>query len=177
MTALRICPLQALAHDISAFRPNYVISISDDDETRRTAAHILAMAGVAHYDLQFHDIDRVLPGFTGASVPMMRNLLAALDRDLPEAPVRLLVHCHAGLSRSPAVAMIALAHFRARQGAFDDRAALEVVSTVYEACPQAIPNKRVMRIGQKLFGAEGALMAHEARALSPRETVHAGAIW
>lgn len=177
MTALRICPLQALAHEVSAFRPDYVLSISDDDETRRTSGHILAVAGVPHYDLQFHDIDRVLPGFTGASVPMMRDMLAAVDSDLPEAPTRLLVHCHAGLSRSPAVAMLALAHFLAAGGVFDGRTALEIAAKVFAACPQVIPNARVIRIGRKLFGPNGALMAREPWARDARDAVHAKAIW
>jgi predicted protein tyrosine phosphatase len=178
---LNIAPIFALDAEIARFNPDYVISITDprSGDAERIAA-LLARTGTPYTGLAFHDIDKVIEPFIAPSLPAFRDMCQALDRDLPETPGRLLVHCHAGLSRSPAVAMIALAHFAQRDGDLNEEVAREIAREVFKAQPLAIPNKRILRMGTSLFGAQARVMAEEAKTLQAsysRSPVEPADLW
>jgi predicted protein tyrosine phosphatase len=87
-------------------------------------------------------------------------------RKLPkDRPVRLLVHCHAGVSRSTAAAILLLAQ---RDPARDPG---DIVDEIVRRRPQAWPNLRIVEIGDRLLGRRGALV--EAARRRYREVVAA----
>jgi predicted protein tyrosine phosphatase len=121
--------------------------------------------------LHFHDVIEPLPGWI-APERWDVELLLAFGRDLgavePEAgedPTypHLLVHCHAGVSRSTAAAILILAQRDPGQPA--EHAMLQVV----RQRPRAWPNLRMIEFGDELLGRGGeivtAVRAHYRRAL------------
>ena len=82
--------------------------------------------------------------------------LLAFGRDLiaePRADAHLLVHCHAGISRSTASMMLVLAQ------ALPDRPAAEIVAEVLRIRSKTWPNLRVIEIGDAMLGLGGTLVA------------------
>src|SRR3546814_16228451 len=77
-----------------------------------------------------------------------RNLL----RDPPPS-AHVLVHCHAGMSRSTAAMTLLLAQARS------DRPAADALAEVVRIRPHAWPNLRVVESGDDLPGPNGALFA------------------
>ncbi len=107
--------------------------------------------------LHFHDVIEPLPG----RIPPERwdvDLLLAFGRDVTDAPGRaggshLLVHCHAGLSRSTAAAILILAQ------RYADRPANEALAEVARLRPRAWPNLRMLELGDAALGRNGEIVA------------------
>jgi predicted protein tyrosine phosphatase len=111
--------------------------------------------------LNFHDVIEPVPGWI-APERWDVELLLAFTRNFsdvaretgaqwPES--HLLLHCHAGLSRSTAAAILVLAqHDPARP-------AHEVVGQVIRLRPRAWPNLRILEIGDALLGRDGEIVA------------------
>jgi predicted protein tyrosine phosphatase len=68
----------------------------------------------------------------------------------------LLIHCHAGVSRSTAAAALILAQAR------PDRSAREVLDAVAQLRPRAWPNLRMLEFGDDLLGRSGEIVAAAA---------------
>jgi predicted protein tyrosine phosphatase len=80
----------------------------------------------------------------------------AFGRDLmaePPSQRHLLVHCHAGISRSTASMMLILAQAR------PDIVARDIVSHVVSIRPRAWPNLRILEFGDVMLGRKGDLVA------------------
>jgi predicted protein tyrosine phosphatase len=109
--------------------------------------------------LHFHDVIEPVPGWIAPERWDVDLLLAfARDIDVIEAPdeefgAHLLVHCHAGVSRSTAAAMLILAQRHA------DRPADEAVAEVARMRPQAWPNLRILELGDAALGRGGAIVS------------------
>jgi predicted protein tyrosine phosphatase len=109
----------------------------------------------ARVELRFHDVieelpDRIVPGAQQAQE------ILALGRDLtasPPADAHLLVHCHAGVSRSTAAMTLILAQ------ACPDRSGVEIVNEVLRIRSRAWPNLRIIELGDKLLGRRGDLIS------------------
>ncbi len=106
-------------------------------------------------ELRFHDIieptrDMVLP--TEDHVVQLltfgRDLLAE-----PSPSAHLLVHCHAGVSRSTASMALILAQ------ALPERPAREILREIVRIRPQAWPNLRLLEMGDTLLSRQGELVA------------------
>ena len=92
------------------------------------------------------------------------ELLLAFSRDLAVSEeAHLLVHCHAGVSRSTAAATLVMAQAR------PDRPADEVLREVVRLRPRAWPNLRILEFGDEILGRRGEIIeaarAHYRRAL------------
>ena len=114
-------------------------------------------------ELRFHDVIEAGAGWT-APQPRDVDLLLTFGRDLTEArDPHLLVHCHAGVSRSTAAAALMLAQ------AWPDRTADEALLTVVRRRPRAWPNLRIIELGDALLGRRGEIVeatrAHYRRVL------------
>ena len=92
----------------------------------------------------------------------MSSCCSAFGRSLGEiadeagaepAATHLLVHCHAGVSRSTAAAILLFAR---REPA---RSAQNVVGQVIRARPRAWPNLRMIEMGDELLGRDGEIVA------------------
>jgi predicted protein tyrosine phosphatase len=106
-------------------------------------------------ELRFHDVIDDMPGMLPPRQEDVASVLA-FGRDLlaePREQAHLLVHCHAGISRSTASMMLILAQAR------PDVAARDVVSQVVQIRPRAWPNLRILELGDVLLGRKGDLVA------------------
>jgi predicted protein tyrosine phosphatase len=162
---IHICGIHNLSAMVKTFQPDYVISISD------SSGHTIqqAEAGLAEYEgartmLRFEDIEQVLERFLAPSLADGKLVKNAVDEHQPK---RILAHCALGLSRSPAMMMLALGRV-ANLKSVDDPDAMpfdlyadQIFTAVEVASPQMMPNKRIMEIGCHING-------HLGRALRQR---------
>lgn len=145
----------------ASFGVTHLLSLEDPGTPKGTP---MWFRGI-HEQLHFHDVESTSEAATTQSIPpclaKVRAILdfgqRCLDSSAASPPVTVLVHCHAGVSRSPAAAF-ALA--RQALGEGKEREALGYVLTVR---PYGVPNSLVVRHADALLGARGALL----RALAP----------
>ncbi len=104
-------------------------------------------------DLRFDDIIEVLPGKQAPQRDHVQSILAFGRELTAEADgAHLLVHCHAGVSRSTAAMALILAQAR------PDRGPAEAMAEVARIRPQAWPNLRIIEMGDALLGLRGQLV-------------------
>jgi len=116
-------------------------------------------------ELRFHDVIETEPGCIAPESLDVEQLLS-FGRDLTEAKgTHLLVHCHAGLSRSTAAATLIVAQAR------PDRPAEEALQTVVSRRPRAWPNLRILEFGDALLERRGEIVG-AARAHYRRRIEH-----
>lgn len=113
--------------------------------------------------LRFHDVIEAHPGWI-APERWDVELLLAFARDLASSrQTHLLIHCHAGVSRSTAAATLVLAQ------TCPDRPAEEALEAVVRRRPKAWPNLRMLEFGDEILGRGGEIVdaaaAHYRRAL------------
>ena len=119
-------------------------------------------------ELRFDDIIEDLPSL----IPPQQTNVAALlafGRNLMHEPgAHLLVHCHAGISRSTASMALIIAQ------AFPDMPAGQVLSTVHGIREKAWPNLRIMELGDAMLGRGGTLVqaTHALHALQLQRRPH-----
>ena len=103
--------------------------------------------------LRFHDVIDPLPGRRAPTRDDVIRLLA-FGHELSDAETcHLLVHCHAGVSRSTAATALILAQ------AHPDRPAYDVFDAVSRLRPRAWPNLRILEFGDELLGPGGEIVA------------------
>jgi predicted protein tyrosine phosphatase len=110
--------------------------------------------------LHFHDVIEPMPGWI-APERWDVELLLAFGRKLKQTAspaaqadeTHLLVHCHAGVSRSTASAILLLAQSNPSERAHD------IVGQVIRLRPQAWPNLRIIELGDALLGRDGEIVA------------------
>jgi len=110
-------------------------------------------------ELRFHDIIENVPGQIAPSRDHVAQLLA-FGRDLcaePPANARLLIHCHAGISRSTAAMTLILAQCQ------PDVPARRIMDGVLDIRGKAWPNLRMIEFGDAMLGRKGTLIqaAHQ----------------
>jgi predicted protein tyrosine phosphatase len=110
-------------------------------------------------ELRFHDIIDPAPGWIMPRQQDVERLLAFgrdLVRETVSGDAHLLIHCHAGLSRSTAAAALLLVQAR------PDRPATEALAAVAALRPRAWPNLRLVELGDVLLGRNGEIVAAAA---------------
>lgn len=113
-----------------------------------------AFGGHERLELRFND---VIEEAAGSEPPQPEHVAAllAFGRDLlaePREDAHLLVHCHAGISRSTASMTLMLAQ------ALPERPAAEIVEEVLRIRSKAWPNLRIIEIGDAMLGRGGTLV-------------------
>ena len=145
-----ICGIPEL-DEHSAAGVTHVLSILDPDWP--DPASFAAFPPHRRLALRFHDIIEPTPGRYAPSREDVERLLA-FGRELGDpAGGHLLVHCHAGVSRSTAAAALILAQ------AHPDRPASETLDAVARIRPRAWPNLRILEFGDALLGRDGEIVA------------------
>jgi predicted protein tyrosine phosphatase len=110
----------------------------------------------AKLELRFHDVIEPRPG---VAPPRPEDVAAILGfgRNLEaEAAARLLVHCHAGISRSTAAMTLILAQ------ALPTLPAETILQGVLGIREKAWPNLRILEMGDAMLGRGGTLVAAAA---------------
>lgn len=147
-SALTVCGLDEL--DGHAGRGvTHVLSILDPDWPEPEA--FLAFDPHSRATLRFHDA--IEPG-PGVVLPERADVEAILAFGREAGDVRhLLIHCHAGISRSTAAVLMILAQ------AYPSESEEAVVERLLAIRPQAWPNSRMIAFADELLGRDGRLNA------------------
>lgn len=153
---ISVCSIEELAGHCET-GVSHVLSILDPDWPVPEAFG--AFGEHAKLELRFHDV--IEEQGTPIVAPRRDHVaeLLAFGQSLLAEPLidgHLLVHCHAGVSRSTAAMALILAQ------ALPDRAGEEIFHEVLRIRPQAWPNLRIIEIGDALLGRAGELVSAAA---------------
>ena len=147
--AITVCGIEELAGH-GALGATHVLSILDPDHPVPEAFG--AFGEHAKLELRFHDIVDPRPNETAPTRTDVDAILA-FARTLQTERASLLVHCHAGISRSTAAMALAIAQ------ALPGLPADEVLRTVHGIREKAWPNLLMMELGDAALDRGGALVA------------------
>lgn len=114
-----------------------------------------AWAGSRRLELRFHDIIEEEPARI-APRPEDAAAILRFGQDLAAAEARLLVHCHAGISRSTAALALILAQ------AQPDLPAEHILAGILARREKAWPNLRILELGDAMLRRGGSLPAAAA---------------
>jgi predicted protein tyrosine phosphatase len=145
-----ICGLDELEQHCNA-DVSHVVSILDPDTAEPALFRLFATQ--ERLCLRFHDVIDEREGMVAPQRDDIDRLLrfgGSLAHS--RSARRLLVHCHAGLSRSTAAAVLLLAQAR------PDRSPEAAVSEMLALKPKAWPNLRMIELGDQLLVCEGRLV-------------------
>ncbi|HVJ56118.1 MAG TPA: protein-tyrosine-phosphatase [Aliidongia sp.] len=147
-----ICGIDELV-DHSAAGVSHVLSILDPARAEPEAFG--SFGEHARLELRFLD---VLDDRPESEPPQSHHIeaLLAFGREMMSEPAgarHLLVHCHAGVSRSTAATLLLLAQAR------PDRPAGELMAEVARVRSKAWPNLRMVELGDAMLGRGGTLVA------------------
>lgn len=142
-----VCSLDAMPQHAERLRPGLLVSLLPAAEQPPTPPGVRVEA---HLRLAVDDVDAERPGVVCPAEDHVAALIGAL-RDRPRTdPV--LIHCFAGISRSTAAALVALAiDARGRE--------VEAAIHLRRLAPHAWPNARIVALADALLGREGRLIA------------------
>lgn len=123
--------------------PTRIISLVGDD-----LRFELPVMGAQHFVARFHDVEAETPGYVAPTAEILWSALAHAeglnDQD------RLLIHCHAGKSRSPAMALGVLV----AAGMSAERS----MKRVKQLRPFVIPNRLIVSMLDQLLNQNGKLV-------------------
>ena len=137
------CPASRVDGVWRSRRPSHLISLVSPD------AQPSELPGVERLVLRFNDIAEPRPGLIAPDETLIRRLLTFAETWPATAP--LVVHCFAGVSRSPAAAYI-LACARAEEGR-----EVELAGVLRERSPEATPNPLMVSLADDILGRGGAM--------------------
>lgn len=129
-------------------QPDAVVSIMD-------AAHLapsLCLAPQRHLHLGFHDIQKPETGKSPPTQDQIAKLIEFAEHHSKSGARHLLIHCMAGVSRSPAAAYILAVSVRREDPV---RSAVQL----FRAAPFADPNMLMIRHADELGGWKGAMLS------------------
>ncbi len=141
---------QATLHDVKTGAISHMISIGDGD---RELCDFRLPCVQAHRQLCLHFRDRKSADRDGAPTetqirPLFEWLDSAGEID------GLLVHCGAGMSRSPAIAVLALCHLQPSKNPYEQMVFVENCST----CNYIWPNPLVVELGDRIMRRNGKIV-------------------
>ena len=145
---ITICGIPELTQHASA-GVTHVLSIIDTHEPRPAALD--QFPRIDHELIRFDDVVAEYPGFEACTPGHIEKVLAFGERVHARADSHVLIHCHAGISRSQAAAAILMAqHAPGRE----DEAFLRLLSLRKHGWP----NTRMVEFADELLKRDGALM-------------------
>lgn len=136
---------EGVSHVVSILDPGF----PEPDGLARLPRHILFRS---HYD------DVIDPPPDGMVPPAHEDVAGLLSHGakMEDSASHVLVHCHAGISRSTASAVLLMV--RGNPGRED--AAFDALKRIR---PRCWPNTRILRLGDEILGRKGAIMEAAAR--------------
>jgi predicted protein tyrosine phosphatase len=154
-----VCSLNEAGDFSRELKAGLLVSISDPERRAITEARLGKMRA-SICPLDFHDIERPAPDMTAPESHHIEAALAALHRAPAHRAV--LVHCHAGISRSSATALVLATARQMRTGKAPDKAVCDAFAQVSAATPHARPNMRVIEIGAEALELAGTSFVQSA---------------
>jgi predicted protein tyrosine phosphatase len=128
---------------------DFVVSLLNPGHDAR--AEMRTIYAVPRREFRFHDTLDPAEGTLPPDRSIVGRLLALGDELARIRPRRVLIHCHAGMSRSTATAAMLMAQAAPGREA-------EIPDALLAVRPQAWPNSRMIRDADDLLGARGALV-------------------
>lgn len=150
-----ICGLDELP-DFARSDVSHVVSILDP--TTPEPAVLKTYAPHIHIIYRFDDVIRDIPGFQAPVKQDVERILAFGENLRHQQVHHLLIHCHAGVSRSTAMAAMLMAQHK--PGLEEDAFAV-----IREIRPRSWPNSRMIDFADSLLARNGALKAALGRHL------------
>lgn len=151
--AIRVGGLHTIPADIPQFRPTHLLGILDPLMPEPAIYRHKPESRVSLL-LRFLDIEAGEP--EGPETDHVEAIIGFVDRVCAESrrsPARLLIHCHAGVSRSTASAYLA----RARDLGLDR--AVEAFQDLLRIAVNPWPNRRLVQLADEALSAGGRLLA------------------
>ncbi len=145
---IHVCPLSKLAETVRVTGAQSLVTLIDKGTPVSRPSGI---AAEEHLVVVLSDIVAELEGHTLPAKAHVEKLLAFVRRWDQAAP--LLIHCWAGVSRSPAAAFIAACALRPHR----DEAG--IARAVRANSPTATPNARLVAIADTMLGRNGRMIA------------------
>jgi predicted protein tyrosine phosphatase len=149
-----ICNLAEMPGHVGRLKPTRLVSLQAPHEQPPTPQEI---GKGCHLKVSVNDISQPLAGHIlpeGSHIGPLIDFIGAWDPE--EGP--LLVHCFAGISRSTAAAMIALAVKAPGR-------VPELGHHLRHHAPHALPNRRMIEVADRMLDLDGRLIAaHQAMA-------------
>lgn len=141
------------------WRPSHVVSLLDPE---LPDGHVPRIDGVVHHVVRLRDQEH--PGKTGHFPDLIADLFERMRHATQGDDSRILVHCHAGVSRSTAFTYALIAE---RAGHGQEEAAFAAFMSLVN---KPWPNRRIVEIIDELTDRRGALLAplDRMRARHPR---------
>ena len=151
-----VCSLFEMQHYVRLLQPGYLVSLIQPEFQPPTPA---GMESSRHLRVAVHDVSESSWGSIVPEDKHVRALVAFLEERSRNEGI--LFHCYAGISRSTAGALIALAiDMEGRE--------LEAAHLLRRAAPFAQPNSRIIALADRILRREGRLVAAH-RAMGPRQ--------
>jgi predicted protein tyrosine phosphatase len=148
-----VCNLHEMPNHVQALGPTHLVSLVAPGEMPPTPEGIELER---HLRVEIHDISAPLDGHILPDAEHLSEVIGFL-RAWSHVDGALLVHCVAGISRSMAVALIALV---VKAG---DGRELEAAQALRKAAPHAWPNARMVALADQILRCGGRLVtAREA---------------
>ena len=146
MARIGVCGLDDMPDVVERVRPGRLISLLPDEYQPSTPRGLKSQD---HLRVLIDDICLPRPGFTAPAREHVEEIVRFLRASPLEAS--LVIHCHAGISRSTATALVALA--LDAPGREHEAAAL-----LREAAPFALPNPLLVQLADGALERGGALL-------------------
>lgn len=144
---LYVCPLGKVIDTVRATGARSLVTILTAGAASVRPCEI---APPRHLRLALSDIDAPLEGHVLPNAEHVDRLLAFLHEWDRAAP--LVIHCYAGVSRSPAAAYIGACALAPRRCEF------EIARELRRASPSATPNKRLVAVADRLLKRDGRMI-------------------
>ncbi len=142
-----ISNLEDMPRHVETLRPSHLVSLVEPARQPPTPPGV---AAGLHLRIQVHDLSAPLPGYLVPERHDVDALVRFVEGWSGAAP--LLVHCVAGISRSTAAALIALA---VKTPASEP----ELIRRLSQAAPHAQPNRRLVALADRVLARDGRLIA------------------
>ena len=147
MPDLYVCSLEDMPRQVRATGASHLISVLSPDSLPETPSEVRPEN---HLRIGCHDLVAPCAGAVLPGEEHVRRIIEFASRWARGAPM--LVHCHAGVSRSSAAALlVACAQERGRER--------DLALRLRAAAPHAQPNARLIALGDTALGCGGALIA------------------
>ena len=153
----RVSGLNDVGQVAQDFDPDMIISITDPGY-EEMADEAIGNVRAKLLKLSFHDIDEIRKGYVAPSLTDVEKVKNFISENRKNGSEKVIVHCHAGMSRSPMIALYAIIHEEVgiKKSSETAEMASSIAGSVCEMSPFMIPNKRIKKMILRDFGRFGA---------------------